>query len=96
MSAYSVTVLGNVDQCRTEAEISRDGQLVATVYEGSDGWHTKIVDSQLARPQDDFDAAVNTAQQILSHYVNRRGTDPPQNMTSGALSLWLMMKAVNP
>jgi hypothetical protein len=89
---YSVTVLGNVEECRTEAEVSRDGQLAAVVYEGSDGWHTEIISSQLTQPQSDFDAAVNTARETLSHYVNRLGTNPPHNLARGGLSLWLMMK----
>ena len=92
MTAYAVTILGNVEECRTEAEVSRDGQLVAIVYEASDGWHTQIIDSQRTQPQSDFDAAVDSAYRALSHYVNRRGTNPPQNVTVGALSLWLMMK----
>lgn len=92
MGNYTVTVLGNVEQCRTEAEVTRDGQLIAVVYETSDGWHTEIVASQLISPQGDFEAAVSTARQTLSHYINRRGMNPPQNATSGALALWLMKK----
>jgi len=89
---YSVTVLGNVEQCRTEAEISLDEQLVAVVYETSDGWHTEVIASQLTPSQDDFEIAVNTALQTLSHYVNRRGENPPRNATRETFALWLMMK----
>jgi len=92
MSTYSVTILGNVEECRTEAEISRNGQLVAIVFESSDGWHTNIVKNQSTLRSGDFDDAVVTARQALSHYVNRRGTDPPQGVTRGAFALWLMMK----
>jgi hypothetical protein len=35
---YSVTVIGNVEQCRTEAEIrDSQGAVTAIVYETSDG-----------------------------------------------------------
>ena len=38
---YSVTIIGNVEQCRTEAEISDgEGAVLAVVYETSDGWRT--------------------------------------------------------
>lgn len=95
MDAYSVTILRNVEECRTEAEISRDGRVVAIVYESSDGWHTEMNDAlgvhstQLER---DLEQAVERARKILSHYVNRLGDDPPQNATRGAFALWLMMK----
>jgi hypothetical protein len=92
VSSFAVTVLGNVNKCRTEAEVSRDGRLVAIVYEASDGWHTDTIDSKLGQPQGDFDEAISTARQILSQYVNRCGTNPPQNTTMAALSLWLMVK----
>src|SRR5215470_2349680 len=65
----SVTILGNVEECRTEAEISRDGQIVAIVYEASHGWHTQIVDSHLTPTQSEFDVALETARKKLSQYV---------------------------
>lgn len=92
MGVYSVTVLGNVEECRTEAEVSRGEQLVAVVYESSDGWHTEIIADQLTLPRGDFEEAVNTARQTLSHYVNRRGVNPPQDTTRGTFALWLMTK----
>ncbi len=93
MSTYSVAVLGNVEKCRTEAEVSRGDRLVAVVYESADGWHTEIVDGNLVVPQSSFDAALNSARQTLSQYVNRLGSNPPRGMTVGALSLWLMVKS---
>ena len=92
MDTYSVTILGNVEECRTEAEISRDGRVVAVVYESSDGWHTEMVDSHLTQSESDLEQAVERACESLSHYVNRLRNDPPQNATRGAFALWLMMK----
>jgi hypothetical protein len=90
---YSVTILGNVEQCRTEAEISdSDGAVWAVVYETSDGWRTNILVKHLNQSTDDFQTAVENAKETLSHYVNRRGEDPPENATRGAFSLWLMVK----
>lgn len=92
LDSYSITILGNVEECRTEAEVSRDGRVVAIVYESSDGWHTEIVGEELTPPESDLEEAVDGARRTLSHYVNRLGNDPPQNATRGAFALWLMMK----
>jgi hypothetical protein len=90
---YSVTIIGNVEQCRTEAELSDgEGAVLAVVYETSDGWQTDIYVEQLNQAATDFQSAVENAKESLSHYVNRRGEDPPENATLGAFSLWLMVK----
>lgn len=90
---YSVTILGNVEQCRTEAEISNsEGTVLAVVYEASDGWHTDILGERLNQAAVDFQTAVENAKENLSHYVNRRGEHPTENASRGALSLWLMVK----
>lgn len=36
--------------------------------------------------------SVAAAKVSLSHYINRMGTNPPQNLSVGGLSLWLMQK----
>ena len=90
---YSVTIIGNVERCRTEAEISdSEGAVVAVVFESSEGWHTEIFVEQLNLAATDFQTAVKSAKESLSHYVNRRGENPPENATQGAFSLWLMVK----
>jgi hypothetical protein len=94
VDAYSVTILGNVEECRTEAEISRDGDKspVAVVYEASDGWHKDVLNNHVDQADRDFKNAVDIATERLSHYVNRRGENAPDNATKGAFSLWLMVK----
>jgi hypothetical protein len=90
---YSVTIIGKVEQCRTEAEIiDGEGAVSAVVYEALDGWHTNILAERLDRASAEFQTAVENAKESLSHYVNRRGENPPENATWGAFSLWLMMK----
>ena len=77
---YSVTILGNVEQCRTEAEISdSEGTLLAVVYQTSDGWHTDVLVEQLNQTATDFQTAVENAKESLSHYVHRRGENPTEN-----------------
>jgi hypothetical protein len=90
----SVVILGNVQERRAEAEISRgdNGLQVAVVYESSDGWHTEILEKHLLLSLSDFEAAVHLARERLSHYVNRRGENVPENMTSDAFSFWLLTK----
>jgi hypothetical protein len=45
-----------------------------------------------AEESKDFDASIAEAKERLIHYVNRLGTDPPEGLTLGGLSLWLMQK----
>jgi len=90
---FSRTVLGNVDECRTECEVSDDtATCVAVVYENREGWHINLLrplsDDELAT----FNASVEAAKESLSHYVNRMGNNPPEETTRGELSLWLMQK----
>ena len=90
---YSVTITGNVEECRTEAEIiDGEGAVSAVVYEALDGWHTNILAERLDRASAEFQTAVENAKESLSHYVNRRGENPPEAATRGAISLWLMLK----
>jgi hypothetical protein len=90
---YSVTIIGNAEHCRTEAELSDgEGAVLAVVYETSDGWQTDIFVEPLNQAATDFQSAVENAKESLSHYVNRRGENAPKNATMGAFSLWLMMK----
>jgi hypothetical protein len=89
---YSVVIIGNVEQCRTEAEISDgEGTLLSVVYETSNGWHTDHLVEHVNRAPD-FQTALEHAKEKLSHYVNRRGENPPEAGTRGAISLWLMLK----
>src|ERR1700730_14155803 len=90
---YSLTIVGNVERRRTEAKIAdSEGVVLAIVYEEIDGWHTDILVEQLNQASADFWTVVDNARQNLSHYVNRRGENPPENATWGAFSLWLMVK----
>jgi hypothetical protein len=90
---YFVNIIGNVEKCRTEAEIAdSEGLVLAVVYEASDGWHTDVLDDHLDQADTDFKNTVDLAIERLSHYVNRRGENAPENATRGAFSLWLMVK----
>jgi hypothetical protein len=90
---FSRTILGNADEHRTECEISDDtATTVAVVYEGNDGWHVKVLRPLREDELETFNAALTAAKQSLSHYVNRMGSNPPEDITVGGLSLWLMQK----
>ncbi len=90
---YSVTIIGNVEQCRTEAEDFRRRKELCCPWstKRSNGWHTDLLVEQVNRTLD-FQTAVEHAKEKLSHYVNRRGENPPEAATRGAISLWLMLK----
>jgi hypothetical protein len=91
---FETIIAGNVDACRTEAEIADEsGNRVAIVYEDSDGWHTEVLDHRIEQGSASFNALVDNAKEVLSHYVNRRGDNAPSQLTTaGALALWLMAK----
>jgi hypothetical protein len=83
---------GNLDACRTELQIADEsGSMVAIVYEDSDGWHSETAGSQL-EPSSSFHTVIENAQEVLSHYMNRRGDNAPSELTAGALALRLMVK----
>ena len=91
---FETIIVGNVDTGRTEAEIADEtGNRVAVVYEDSNGWHTEILDDRIEQISPSFNALMENAKEVLSHYVNRRGDKVPSQLkTRGQLSLWLMEK----
>ena len=89
---FEIVIAANPDACRTEAEIADEtGERVAIVYEDSTGWHTEILDDSAEQSSTNFNALVENAKEVLSHYVNRRGGNVPSQLTVGALALWLMV-----
>jgi hypothetical protein len=71
---FFITMCGNVDDLRTDCEISDDsGETIAVVCEAHDGWHVSVLRSLRAEEADKFDASVVAAKQRLSHYINRLG-----------------------
>ena len=90
---FSKVTLGNTETCRTEAEISdENGNYVAVVYESQDGWHVEVSRTVRAEEAKSFDAIVETAKSDLSHYINRKGLNPPDDLAVAGLSFWLMEK----
>jgi hypothetical protein len=91
---FEIIIAGNVDACRTDAEIADErGKRVAIVYEDADGWHTEVIEAGLQQSSSDFKSLIENAKETLSHYVNRRGENVPDELTTrGALALWLMLK----
>ena len=91
---FETIIAANPDACRTEAEIADEsGNRIAIVYEDSDGWHTEVLDDRIEKASTSFDALIESAKEVLSHYVNRRGENVPSEFTTaGALALWLMAK----
>jgi hypothetical protein len=91
---FEIIIVGNVDTCRTEAEIADDsGNRVAIVYEDSNGWHTDVIDDRLEVSSSSFNALIENAKEVLSHYVNRQGENVPSQLkTRGQLALWFMEK----
>jgi hypothetical protein len=89
---FFTTICSNVDDCRTECEISDDTATVAVVYEDHDGWHIETFRDLRSEERKDFDASVAAAKQNLSRYVNRMGGNVPEGSTVGGISLWLMEK----
>jgi hypothetical protein len=81
---FSRTILGNVDHCRTDCEISDEmAAIVAVVYEDPEGWHVNVMKPPMDEELETFNAAVEAAKQSLSHYVNRMGSNPPEPHNCG-------------
>ena len=88
-----LSILGNLQEVRTEVEISDSESELALVYDSPDGWVTEILNQQRAAHKDaELNSAIEEAREALSHYVNRRGEDVPDGLTAAGLSLWLMEK----
>jgi hypothetical protein len=88
-SNVSITIFGNVESGRTEAEVNRDGVCVAIVYEGADGWHIEHLEESQAQL---CAKEIAMAQGNLEVYVNRQGVNPPPGLSAAGLSFWLMEK----
>ncbi len=90
---FRITILGNVNECRTEAEVylppDSDGP-AAVVYESANGWCVDPLEGAAALPLDVLVTALAAARKTLERYVNRRGEKPPVGLTPPGLSLWLM------
>ncbi len=90
---FAQTVFGNVAECRTEIEISLEGMCVAVVYETEAGWQTQFLAGAATDNLDrGLQCQIEAARDELTHYVNRRGTNPPAALTAPGLSLWLMAR----
>jgi len=95
----SSAVLGNVDNRRTEIEIvvllpdSQQEYVWATVYDSPEGWRVEFppLPVRLELRLDDINSELESARETLSHYVNRRGENPPDGLTRAGFSLWLMI-----
>jgi len=99
MTKYSVSILGNVQTRRTEAEVERvcpDGscRLAALVFEDEEGWQTQLFEEPASdEDREQLEAAVTGARKSLRDYVNRLGKNCPEGLTVAGLSLWLMEKS---
>ncbi len=72
---HSVTITGNVEKCRTEAEISdSEGAVLAVVYETSDGWHTDIPVERPRQAATDFLHA--HCRTVIFHHEPKRKCAP--------------------
>ena len=95
---FKINFLGNVSDCRTEAEVSlrhspsNTDPLCALVYEGESGHVVEWFGSAGESKSPGLTAAVEDAKLGLLNYVNRRGLNPPEGLTRAGLSLWLLEK----
>ena len=96
---FSISFLGNVTDCRTEAEVSLrhppadTDPLCAVVYENASGPVVEWFGTAKGSKSPALTEAVESAKSGLLAYVNRRGSNPPEGLTRAGLSLWLMEKA---
>ena len=95
---FRINFLGNVSDCRTEAEVSlrhspsNTDPLCAVVYENESGPVVEWFGGAGESKSPALTAAVEDAKLGLLKYVNRRGLNPPEGLTRAGLSLWLLEK----
>ena len=95
MGKFKITVLGNTQPRRTEAEIEFETpngkiEIAAVVYETPEGWKTEHFSKIPLEKEDELNATIIMAKERLSHYVNRMGLNCPEGLTVAGLSFWLM------
>jgi hypothetical protein len=86
-------IAGNIEKCRTEAGIWDESEYrLAVIYEDMNGWQLELSDGRFDRESPEFKTIIQGLKQELSRFVNRKGQNPPKNVTAGELALWLMKK----
>ncbi len=67
---------------------------IGRVFEQEDGWHYDLPSSvaDIGISHEQFIAEVERAKEALHPYINRKGTNPPGELSAAEFSLWLMMK----
>lgn len=92
MGKYEIEISGIVDDGFTSAEISAEeaGQVVR-VFELASGWYVHTGSLERLREPDLLDAVLKARDELL-HYVNRKGGDPPPDVSRAGFSLWLMQR----
>ena len=89
----SLTMSGNPQARRAEAEIlDGTGNSLALIYEDSNGWHVEESTVQFDRDSEEYKIVLQGVKQELSKYTNRKGENPPPNLTADELAKWLMKK----
>jgi hypothetical protein len=92
-AGFKRDVFGNIEVPRTEVEISKGGEFLAIVYESESGWKTEYLGTAANNADiPGLSAQVAEARDGLSHYVDRRGLNPPSGLTPEGLAFWLMEK----
>ena len=93
-----ITITGSHLDGFTAAELwcitSDKEHFIGRVFEREDGWHYDLMSSvaELGISHDRFIMEVESAKEALRPYVNRKGTNPPTDLSAAEFSLWLMMK----
>lgn len=94
MNQYSISIFGNVQTNRTEAEISlksssgETSTFVGIVYENEDGWVVEHENNEIALPK----IEIERAKSRLLEYINRKGIEVDPELTAAGHSLLLMLK----
>jgi len=97
-STVEITITGSHLDGFTAAELwcitQDDRYSLGRVFEQEDGWHYDLLSSvaELGISHDRFIMEIERAKEALRSYVNRKGANPPTDLSPAEFSLWLMMK----
>jgi hypothetical protein len=88
-----ILIIGDPQDGFTSATIDdNEGNYVGRVFELDDGWYIHLEDVNILE-EIEVRKLIQEAKTKLMKYPNRKGAEFPEDMTAGAISLWLLEKS---
>ena len=86
---FRFEVSGNVDDGFASIEIFDDKKYLGRIFELSDGFYLQFDDLDLLK-NDELIDFIKKAKAELKKYPNRKGENPPKDLSAAGFSAWLL------